>query len=217
MAISLVDVSTTYTTSRLARPVSFRWVGLHGRRDLRRVLLGVLAHPPGEELDRHDTDRRMAALAGPVGIGKRLEQPRELLVLGHDRVEQVRDRLATGQAGAAIALLVEIAEDRRVFVEEASNPEPVDVDDDVAQVGQCLQRGPLAFPRRPAEPVRRRILHDAPYDAGRGAHPLEDRAMLRAHSKRFPFREKLSPRRGGDEGRRGSVSVRTLTARSPGG
>src|SRR5258706_5811353 len=96
------------------------WIPSRGLRDLRRVLLRVLAHPPGEELDRHDAERGMATLARPVGIGKRLEQPCQLLVLGHDRVEQVRGRLATGQAGAAIAFLVEIAEDRRVFVEKAS-------------------------------------------------------------------------------------------------
>ena len=41
--------------------------------DLRRVLLGVLTHPPGEELNGHDAERRMATLARPVGVGQRLE------------------------------------------------------------------------------------------------------------------------------------------------
>src|ERR671918_275871 len=46
--------------------------------DLGGVLLGVVADAGGEELDRHRAERRMAALAGPVGVGQRLDQPREL-------------------------------------------------------------------------------------------------------------------------------------------
>src|SRR5207249_11791361 len=80
----------------------------------------------------------------------------ELLVLGHDRVQEASDRLSAGQAGAAITLLVEVGEDRRLLVEKAPDPKPVDVDDDIAQMGQCLQRRPLSLPRRRAEPARRR-------------------------------------------------------------
>src|SRR5438105_2290475 len=50
------------------------------RSDLRRVLLGVLADTPGEELDGHAAERGMATLARPLGVGQRLEQPRELIV-----------------------------------------------------------------------------------------------------------------------------------------
>src|SRR5256885_1556469 len=170
----------------VADPVSSRSATLRCLVDLRRVLPGVLTHPPGEELDGHDTERGMATLAQPVGIGERLEQPCELLMLGHDGVQETSDRFAAGQAGAAIALLVEIGEDGRVFVEKAPDPEPVDVDDDIAQVGQSLQRRPLALPRRLAEPSWRRGLHGALHDAGRRPHPLEDRAMLRTHSRLPP-------------------------------
>src|SRR5438874_2704936 len=106
-------------------------------------------------------------------------------MLGHDRVQEASDRFPAGQAGAAIALLVEIGEDRRVLVEKAPDPETVDVDDDIAQVGQSLQRRPLSLPRGLAEPSGRRSLHGALYDAGRRSHPLEDRAMLGAHSQRL--------------------------------
>ena len=85
----------------------------------------------------------MAPLPGPVRIGRGLEKTRELLVLRDDRAQEVADRLATGEAGAAIALLVEVGEDGRVLVEEPPDPEPVDVDDDVAQVRQRLPRRPL--------------------------------------------------------------------------
>jgi hypothetical protein len=150
--------------------------------DLCRVFLGVLADALGKKLDGHCAKRRMAALARPVSVRQRLEQPSELLVLGDDRVEEVSDRLTTGQAGAAIALLVEVGEDGSILVQEPADPEPVDMDDDVAQVGQRLQRRPLSFPGRLAESVWRRGLHGAPDDAGRRPHPLDDRAMLRTHS-----------------------------------
>src|SRR5205814_956219 len=165
----------------VAGPASSRSAGLRCLGDLRRVLLGVLTYPPGEELDGHDTERGMATLARPVGVGQCLQQSCELLMLGHDRVQEASDRFPAGQAGAAIAFLVEIGEDRRVFVEKAPDPQPVDVDDDIAQVGQSLQRRPLSLPRRQAEPSWRRSLHGALYDAGRRPHPLEDRAMLGAH------------------------------------
>src|SRR5436190_5256952 len=125
----------------------------------------------------------------PVGrvvrVGQSLEQPCELLVLGDDHVQEVSDHLAAGKAGVAVALLVEVGEDGSVLVEEPPDPEPVDVDDDIAQVGQRLQRRPLSFPGRLAKPARRRSLNGAPHDAGRRPNPLEDRAMLRGHSA-FP-------------------------------
>src|SRR5882724_13400722 len=154
--------------------------------DLSGVLLGVLTDPPGEKLNGHDAERRMSTLARPVGVGQCLQQPCELLVLSHDCVQQTADRLTAGQAGATITLLVAVGEDRSLLVEEAADPEPVDVDDDIAQVGQCLQRRPLSLPRRLTEPVWRRGLHDAPHDAGRRPHPLEDHAMLRVHSPPLP-------------------------------
>src|SRR5262245_1103895 len=149
--------------------------------DLSRVLLGVLTDPPGEKLNRHDAERRMPTLARPRGVGQCVEQPCELLMLGDDCVQETSDRLAAGQAGSTITLLVEVGEDRSLLVEEAPDPERVDVDDDIAQVSQCLQRRPVSLPRRLAESVWRRGLHGAPQDAGRRPHPLEDRAILRAH------------------------------------
>ena len=74
-------------------------------------------------------------MARPVGVGQCLKQSCELLVLGRDRVQEASDRLAAGEAGAAIALLVEIGEDGCVLVEEAPDPEAVDMHDDIAQVG----------------------------------------------------------------------------------
>jgi hypothetical protein len=40
-----------------------------GLDDLGCVLLGVFAYSPGEELDGHSTERGMATLARPVGVG----------------------------------------------------------------------------------------------------------------------------------------------------
>ena len=71
------------------------------------MLLGVLAHPQGEERDGHDAELGVAALACPLGIGQALQETRELLVLRDDRVQEVSDRLASRQAGAPVALLVE--------------------------------------------------------------------------------------------------------------
>jgi hypothetical protein len=88
-----------------------------GRRDLRRVLHGVLADAPGEELDRHDAEHRMAALPGPVGVGKGGEQARRLLVLAGDRIEKRSRRLAAREARAPVALFVEVGEDGVVLVE----------------------------------------------------------------------------------------------------
>ena len=98
-------------------------------------------------------------LTRPLVIGQRPEQPRHLLVLGDDGVAEVRDRLATSQAGRAKALLVEVGEERIILVEEPPDPETLDVDDDVAQVGQRFQPGPLAGAGWPGEPVRRRRVH----------------------------------------------------------
>ncbi len=64
--------------------------------------------------------------------GQGLEQPHELLVLGDDRVQEVSGRLAASEAGAAIALLVEVGKEGSLLVEEPPDPKPVDVDDDVA-------------------------------------------------------------------------------------
>jgi hypothetical protein len=72
-----------------------------GRRDLRRVLHGVLADAAGEELDRHDAEHRMAALPGPVGVGKGREQPRRLLVLAGDRIEKRSRRLDRARGSRA--------------------------------------------------------------------------------------------------------------------
>src|SRR5262245_28882701 len=133
----------------------------------------------------------MATFTRPVAVGQCLEQPCELVVLSHDGVQKPLDRLAADQTRASIALLVEISEDRCVFVEEAPDPEPVDLNNDIAQVGQCLERGPLSFPRRVGEHVRRRGFHRAPHEARRRPHPLKDRAMLRAHG--YPCRFSLCP------------------------
>jgi len=70
----------------------------------------MLADPSGEELDRHDTEGRMTTLARPIGIEKRVKQTCELLVLGDDCGQEVCDRLAAGEAGATIPLLVEVGE-----------------------------------------------------------------------------------------------------------
>ena len=88
-----------------------------GRRDLPSVLHGVLADAPGEKLDRHDAQHRMAALPGPVGVGKGGEQARRLLVLADDRIEKRSCRLAASEAGAPVALLVEVGEDGVVRVQ----------------------------------------------------------------------------------------------------
>src|SRR6266511_6025433 len=103
----------------------------------------------------------MTTFARPVGIGQRLKQTRELLVLSDDCREEVSDCLAAGEAGATIPLLVEVGEDGTALVQEPPDPEPVDMDDDVAQVGQRLQCRPLPVPGRTAEPAWRRGLHNA--------------------------------------------------------
>jgi len=88
----------------VASPGSSCLAGTRCRGDLSRVLLGVLTDPPGEKLDGHDAERRMPTLARPVGVGQCLEQPCELLVLGHDCVQEISDRLTAGQAGATITV-----------------------------------------------------------------------------------------------------------------
>src|SRR5437867_9434249 len=100
----------------------------------------------------------MPTLARPLVVGQRLQQSRELLVLARDRVEQVPDLLAAREAGAAIALLVEVGEQRRGFVEQPPDPESVDVNDHVPKVRQGLQRRPLPLARRPPEARARRAL-----------------------------------------------------------
>jgi hypothetical protein len=74
------------------------------------MLHGVLADAPGEKLDRHGAEHRMAALPGPVAIGKGGEQARRLLVLAGDRVEKRSRRLAAREAGAPVALRVEVGD-----------------------------------------------------------------------------------------------------------
>src|SRR4030095_7687182 len=94
-----------------------------GRGDLGRVLLGVLADAPSEELDGLGAERGMAPFTGPLGVGQGLEQARELLLLGDHGVQKVPRGLAAGEAGAAIAFLVEIGEERRRLVEEPPDAE----------------------------------------------------------------------------------------------
>src|SRR2546426_901465 len=81
------------------------------------------------------------------------EEPRELLVLGDDRLQEVSGLLAADEARTPKALLVEVGEEGSLLVEEPPDSEPVDVDDDVAQMGQRFQRRPLAFPGRLREPA----------------------------------------------------------------
>src|SRR5262245_34589266 len=76
----------TPSLTSVASPLCFSSVNMRRLCDLCRMLLGVLAHPPSEQLDRHDAERRMPTLARPVSVGQCLEQPCELLVLGDDRV-----------------------------------------------------------------------------------------------------------------------------------
>src|SRR2546427_2715885 len=121
-----------------------RSAGMRRYGDLRRVLLGVLADTPGEKLDGHDAERGVATLARPLGVGQCLEEPRELLVLGDDRLQEVSGLLAADEARTPKALLVEVGEEGSLLVEEPPDSEPVDVDDDVAR----FQRRPLAFPGR---------------------------------------------------------------------
>ena len=52
-----------------ASPIFLRSADIRRLCDLRRMLLGVFAHPPSEKLDRHDAERRMPTLARPVGVG----------------------------------------------------------------------------------------------------------------------------------------------------
>jgi hypothetical protein len=123
----------------------------------------------------------MATLARSLGIRECLEQPGELPVLGDYRVEEVGRRLAASEAGAAIALFVEVGEERSGLVEERPNPELVNVDDDVAQVDQRLSSD-HSPPRghsvnRPAR---------APSTA-RGTMPAEDRTAQGEHHGRVPF------------------------------
>jgi hypothetical protein len=107
---------------------------------------------------------------------------------GAVRVARARRRSCPGgrrpsharQAGAAIALLVEVCEEGIILVEEPPDPEPIDVDGDVAKVGQRLQRRPRSFPGRLTKLACRRSLYGAPHDAGRRPYAVEDRAMLRA-------------------------------------
>src|SRR5207247_9823516 len=90
------------------QPMVSRSAGVRRCRDLRRVLLGVLADPPGEKLDGHDAERGVATLARPLGVGQCLEEPGELLVLGGDRPPECPGLLAADAAGTAKALLVEV-------------------------------------------------------------------------------------------------------------
>src|SRR2546422_1734992 len=82
-----------------------RSAGMRRYGNLRRVLLGVLADPPGEKLDGHDAERGVATLARPLGVGQCLEEPRELLVLGDDRLQEVSGLLAADEARTPKALL----------------------------------------------------------------------------------------------------------------
>jgi hypothetical protein len=139
----------------------------HRSGDLRGVLLGVLAEPTSQKLDRHAAQRGMATFARPLVVGEHPEQPRHLLVLGDDRVAEVPNRLAAGQAGRAITFLVEVGEERTLLVQEPADPETLDVHHDVAQVGQRFQPGPLAGARWPDEPVWRRRVHGAAHGVAR--------------------------------------------------
>src|SRR5438876_11402080 len=98
--------------------------GVRCRGDLRRVLFRMLAHPSGEELDRHDTEGRMTTLARPIGIGQRVKQTCELLVLGDDCGQEVGDRLSAAEAGAPTPLRVEGGEYGCDPVQDAPDPEP---------------------------------------------------------------------------------------------
>ena len=111
-----------------------------------------------------DAEHRMAALPGPLGVGKGGEEARRLLVLAGDRIEKHSRRLVAREACAPVALLIEVGEDRVVLVEEPPDPEPVDVDDDFAHMGQRLDRRPLALARGPGELAGRRGLDGAPED-----------------------------------------------------
>src|SRR5437899_12868324 len=108
-----------------------RSAGVRRYRDLRRVLLGVLADPPGEKLDGHDAERGVAPLARPLGVGQCLEEPRELLVLGDDRLQEGSGLLAAAEAATGKALLVDVGDEGSVLVAEPPDSEPVDGDYDV--------------------------------------------------------------------------------------
>ena len=86
---------------------------------------------------------------------------RRLLVLAGDRIEKRSRRLAAREAGAPVALLVEVGEDG-VVLEEPPDPSPRR-DDDVAHVGQRLERRSPSL--EPGEPV------------GRGPRPEERKAV----------------------------------------
>jgi hypothetical protein len=104
-----------------------------------------------------------------------------LLVLGDDRRQDVCDRLGTGEAGAAIALLVEVSKHWSVLVQEPPDPKSVDMNDDIAQMGQRFQRRLLSFPGRLTKSTRRHALHNAAYDCSRRPDSLEDGEMFRSH------------------------------------
>src|SRR5262249_5128508 len=114
------------------------------------------------------------------------EQAGHLLVLPDDRVEEVADRLAPRETVTAVALFVEVREDRVVLVQETPDPESVHVDDDVAHVGHGFERRPPAGARRWAECFLRRG-GDGPLEDGGGRSDLgDDLAVLWGHRGSSP-------------------------------
>src|SRR3989475_10275828 len=101
-----------------------RSAGMRRYGDLRRVLLGVLADPPGEKLDGHDAERGVATLARPLGVGQCLEEPRELLVLGDDRLQEDSGLLAADEARTPKALLVAVGEERSLLAAQPPDSAP---------------------------------------------------------------------------------------------
>jgi hypothetical protein len=60
-------------------------------------------------------------------------------MFSNDCLQEVVCCFAAGEAGAAIALLVEAGQDGSIFIKESSDSKPIVVDDNISQVGQRLQ------------------------------------------------------------------------------
>src|SRR3990170_7124995 len=76
------------------------------RRDLRRVVLGVVGRPAGEELDGHRSALGVTTGALPVRIRKCSQEAGDLFVLGDDHVEYLAEGLWLLEVGAADGAVV---------------------------------------------------------------------------------------------------------------
>jgi hypothetical protein len=118
-------------------------------------------------------------------LGKRLEQTCDLLVLAHNHVEDLAQRLCLLEVVLADRPVAVVREERIIFIEQAAEAQPEDGKSYVSPVDKGLLSGPLARRRRLRLPTDRDLPDSSRQRRRRGTEASDQLLVLRCQEPGF--------------------------------